>query len=64
MTKKKNSYADELKANAVELSKELGTIKAAQELGVSEMSIRNWQKKALTPSPISGKSESELLKEN
>lgn len=45
MTKKKNSYTDEFKQNTVDLSKEIGIIKAALELGISEMSIRNWQKK-------------------
>ena len=64
MTKKKNSYTDEFKQNAVELSKELGILKAAQELGVSEMSIRNWQKKILSSTSSSRKSETDLLKEN
>ncbi|EPZ52551.1 transposase, partial [Bacteriovorax sp. BAL6_X] len=64
MTKKKNSYTDEFKQNAVELSKELGIIKAAQELGVSEMSIRNWLKKILSSTSSSRKTETDLLKEN
>ena len=60
MTKKKNSYTDVFKQNAVELSKELGIIKAAQELGVSEMSIRNWQKKILSSTSSSKKTETDI----
>jgi transposase len=45
MTKKKNVYTAEFKAEAVKMTKDQGVAKTAVDLGVSPISLRNWSKK-------------------
>ncbi len=45
MTKKKNVYTAEFKADAVKMVKNHGITKTAEDLGVSLLSLRNWSKK-------------------
>ena len=44
MTKKKNVYTDEFKAQALEMMKTNGKTQTARDLGISEMSLRNWSR--------------------
>ena len=43
--KARRKYTDEFKGQAVRLSKELGLLKAARQLGISEAILSYWKKK-------------------
>lgn len=67
--KKKRTFSEEFKKEAVELANRIGNSQAARELGLNESSIRSWRKK-LNPTALDSvknkdkKSYSELEKEN
>lgn len=64
MTKKKNVYTDQFKAEAVEMVKEHGIKRTIQDLGVSKSSLVNWSQKE-TPQKLSEpKSLNDAIKEN
>ena len=44
MTKKKNVYTADFKANTVEMAKLHGVKQTALDLGISETSVKNWSK--------------------
>lgn len=46
---KRNTYSKEFKTEAVELASRIGTVKAGEELGVHQTTIRNWRKKLNAP---------------
>ena len=64
MTKKKNVYTAEFKAEAIEMMKENGIEKTAEDLGVSRSSLINWSKKAAPKKTVEPKSLDDALKEN
>ena len=70
MTKKRRTYTDEFKVNAVQMAMDQGFAKAARDLGVAPMSLRTWADKAnpetITDSPdVDWKKEAKKLqKEN
>jgi transposase len=64
MTKKKNVYTAEFKAEAIEMMKENGIEKTAEDLGVSRSSLINWSKKAAPKKTVKPKSLDDTLKEN
>lgn len=64
MTKRKNVYTAEFKAEAIEMMKEIGVEKAAEDLGVSRTSLINWSKKANSVKPLKQSSLNDILKEN
>ena len=45
MTKKKNVYTTEFKAEAVKMTEDQGVAKTAVDLGVSPLSLRSWSKR-------------------
>jgi transposase-like protein len=65
MTKRKNVYTAEFKAEAVKMINEYGIEKTIQDLGVSKSSLVNWSKKseskASSNKPLS---LNDVLKEN
>lgn len=64
MTKKKNVYTDEFKAHALEMMELNGRAQTARDLGISEMSLRNWSRKNSNLNlPKEKRSEKELIKE-
>lgn len=65
MTKKKNVYTAEFKSQALEMMKENGRAQTARDLGISEMSLRNWSRleKKIDTSK-SSLTVRELIKEN
>lgn len=50
MTRKQRKYDHEYKVQAVKLAREIGSVKAAKELGIPESTIRTWQKAVLSGS--------------
>ncbi len=66
--KKKRTFSDEFKKEAVELADRIGNSQAARDLGLSESNIRSWRKK-LNPTSLDAvksknkKSYSDLEKE-
>ena len=63
MTKKKNVYTAEFKAEALEMIKENGFEKTAEDLGVSRSSLINWSKKSSPQKNADPKSLDDALKE-
>jgi transposase-like protein len=64
MTKKKNVYTAHFKAEAIEMMKENGIEKTAEDLGVSRSSLINWSKKSVPKKTVDPKSLDDALKEN
>jgi len=64
MTKKKNVYTAQFKAEAIEMMKENGIEKTAEDLGVSKSSLVNWSKKAFTAKSSKPISLDDSIKEN
>ena len=64
MTKKKNIYTAEFKAEAVKMSENQGFAKTAVDLGVAPLSLRNWSKKVETNITTKSTSLVDALKEN
>jgi transposase len=64
MTKKKNVYTAEFKAEAVKMAKDQGVPKTAVDLGVSPISLKNWSMKIESNQSSKSTSLSESLKEN
>lgn len=64
MTKKKNVYTDEFRAEAVEMMKEHGVEKASEDLGVSRSSLVTWSKKNDPERLSKSNSINDTLKEN
>lgn len=65
--KKRRQYSKEFKNEAVRLSEEKGSKAAAEELGIAQPTMSKWRQIYLdprSPSPSSGPSYEELLKEN
>ena len=58
--RRRSSYTDEFKAEAVKLAQSKGVRIASNDLGVSKDSIRLWMKKHIQ---VEGRSNAELLKE-
>ena len=63
MTKKKNVYTAQFKAEAVEMMKEHGIERTIEDLGVSKSSLTNWSKKTSPEKLSNPKSLDDALKE-
>ena len=66
MRKKRKTYSQEFKLEALSLAESIGISKAAKDLGIHEATLRRWKNEAVTKGfPESGKkSYRDLEKEN
>jgi transposase len=64
MTQKRKVFTAEFKAEAVKMMQIHGITKAAEDLGISQMSLRNWSKKMDPNKSTKSASLSDALKEN